>query len=88
MKVNAVQNYEQYFHNGDRREIFRILADKYKLQSAMYPGSYIHIAPSLYIPITVYVDSYKKANEFFSDKRISSIQRLKDKYKIYFKLYF
>lgn len=30
----------------------------------------MHIAPSLYIPITIYIDSYKKAKEFFRDKSI------------------
>lgn len=70
MKVNAVQEYLQHFHNGDRREIFKLLVDNYEIKSAIYPGSYMHIAPSLYIPITVYIDSYKKAKEFFSDKSI------------------
>ena len=62
--------YKQYFHNGDRRGIFKLIVDHYGVNSALYPGSYIHIAPSFYIPTTVYVDSYKKTEEFFNDKAI------------------
>jgi hypothetical protein len=69
-KMDAVEQYKKYFHNGDRREIFKLLVNIYGVKSALYPGSYIHIAPSLYIPTTVYIDSYKKANKFFKDKSI------------------
>lgn len=62
---SAEQKYRKYFHNGDRREIFRLLVEKYGVESAIYPGSYIDIAPSFYIPITVYIDSFKKTNKFF-----------------------
>jgi hypothetical protein len=63
--MSAKQQYMKYFHNGDRREIFRLLAEKYRIQSAIYPGSYIDIGPSFYIPLTVYIDSFKKTNKFF-----------------------
>ncbi|MFX0022899.1 MAG: hypothetical protein ACFE9S_11290 [Candidatus Hermodarchaeota archaeon] len=64
--LSAEQQYRKYFHNGDRREIFRLLVERYGVQSAIYPGSYIDIAPSFYIPITVYIDSFKKADKFFN----------------------
>lgn len=69
-KLSAIQQYKQYFHNGDRREIFKLLVDHYGIQHAIYPGSYIDIAPSFYIPTTVYIDSFKKTNNFFNDKTI------------------
>jgi hypothetical protein len=69
-KVDAVQQYEQYYHNGDRQDIFKLLVDHYGVQRALYPGSYIHIAPSFYIPTTVYIDSYEKTEDFFNDKTI------------------
>ena len=50
--------------------MFEILVKKYHIESAIYPGSYIHIAPSFYIPITVYIDSFKKTKDLFSDKGI------------------
>ncbi|MFW9818676.1 MAG: hypothetical protein ACFFE5_03620 [Candidatus Thorarchaeota archaeon] len=69
-EFSAVEQYKQYFHNGDKREIFKLLVEQYGIQSALYPGSYIHIAPSFYIPITVYVDSHKKAKKFFQANEI------------------
>jgi hypothetical protein len=68
LKGNAIEEYKKYFHNGDRREIFKLVAEKYDIRSALYPGSYIHIAPSFYIPLTVYVDSFKKTKLFFNDE--------------------
>jgi hypothetical protein len=70
IELDAAQQYKQYFHNGDRRDIFKLLVEQYGVQSAIYPGSYIHIAPSFYIPTTVYIDSYKKAKDFFTSKNI------------------
>jgi hypothetical protein len=67
---NAIQEYSKYFHNGDRREIYKLLVDNYRIENAIYPGSYIDIAPSFYIRTTVYIDSFKKTNKFFADKSI------------------
>ena len=72
LKNNVVIQYKEYFHNGDRRDIFKLLVDYYEIQSAIYPGSYIDIAPSFYIPLTVYIDSFKKTNKFFEDNSIYS----------------
>lgn len=63
--LSVEQKYRKYFQNGDRREIFRLLVEKYGIESAIYPGSYIDIGPSFYIPETVYIDSFKKTNKFF-----------------------
>ena len=71
VKNSIARQYKEYFHNGDRREIFRLLIDHYEINSAIYPGSYIDIAPSFYIPITVYIDSFKKTNKFFEDKSLN-----------------
>jgi hypothetical protein len=67
---DAVKEYKEYYRNGDRREIFKLLVDRYGIQNALYPGSYIHIAPSFYIPETVYIDSNEKARKFFDDRNI------------------
>jgi hypothetical protein len=80
-KNSAAKQYYKYFHNGDRREIFRLLVDHYDIQSAIYPGSYIDIAPSFYIPLTVYIDSFKKTNKFFEDKSIIDFISKNQEYK-------
>ena len=68
--MDAVQEYKNYFHNGDRRNIFQVLAKEFQIDRALYPGSYIHIAPSFFIPEVVYVDSFKKTVPFFEDKSL------------------
>jgi hypothetical protein len=47
----------------------------------MYPGSYIHIAPSFYIPEVVYIDSFKKTNSFFNDERFRDVININKIYK-------
>jgi hypothetical protein len=69
-KYSAIKHYFDYFRNGDRREIFKLLVDNFRTKNAIYPGSFIDISPSFYIPITVYIDSFKKTNKFFNDKSI------------------
>ena len=65
--------YNKWFHNGDRREIFKVITEKFPIKKAIYPGSYIHVAPSFYIPEVVYIDSFKKTSKFFNDKNHLSI---------------
>ncbi|MGB3161784.1 MAG: hypothetical protein WBA84_11120 [Carnobacterium sp.] len=42
--------------------------NKYKIQSAIYPGSHIDITPSFFIPKVTYIDNFKGAIQFFKDK--------------------
>jgi len=65
--------YNKWFHNGDRRRIFKVITEEFKIQKAIYPGSFIHIAPSFYIPEVVYVDSFKKTKKFFDDNKYHDI---------------
>jgi hypothetical protein len=81
LKNNVALQYKEYFRNGDRRDIFRLLVDHYEIRSAIYPGSYIDIAPSFYIPLTVYIDSFKKTNKFFEDPSIYSFISKNKKYR-------
>jgi len=52
----------------ERKMLFARVQEKYKIQKALYPGSFVHITPSFYIPHVVYVDSFKKAEHFFTEK--------------------
>jgi len=70
---DALTTYNKYFHKGDRRGIFKVITEKFIIKKAIYPGSYIHVAPSFYIPEVVYVDSFKKTKRFFNDKNIQDI---------------
>lgn len=52
----------------DRYDVFLEVSKKFDIKKALYPGSYIHITPSLIIPEVVYVDSDKKAIKFFNNE--------------------
>ena len=51
----------------ERKELFILLKNKHNIRKALYPGSFVHITPSLIFPEVVYVDSDKKAKIFFED---------------------
>lgn len=63
--------YKKYFIDKDdeRRGLFRLLVDRFGIQAGLYPGSFVHITPSLVIPHMVYVDMDKRCAPFFTDAR-------------------
>jgi len=81
-KNSSLKLYEKFFVDRDfeRLDLFKLLCEKYGVESALYPGSYVHITPSFVFPITVYVDSDKKAKKFFNDPEIYNFI---EKHKIY-----
>ncbi len=73
--------YDKYFIRKDdeRQPLFQILSEKYEINSGIYPGSFVHITPSLYIPQMTYIDNDRRINKFFSDpKTIDYINRNKN----------
>ena len=90
MLSNAIEAYEKYMqqsmHNDaekrfDRYDVFLELSKNFPIKKAMYPGSYIHITPSMIFPEVIYVDQVKKAKEFFKSQ--SEILEWIDQKKIY-----
>jgi len=86
----AIEEYEKYMktfqHSHeekafDRYDVFLEITKHFSIKKALYPGSYIHITPSLIIPEVIYVDNVKKAKEFFKNK--SEILEYVEKKKIY-----
>ena len=66
MKKSIIDLYIEYSSKtGDRLGPILTVTKKYNVGRALYPGSYIHITPSLLIPEVVYVDTDKKAKQFF-----------------------
>ena len=62
--------YKKYFidKQDERRELFRILTKQFKVQSGIYPGSFVHITPAFYIPQMAFIDSDRRINIFFQDE--------------------
>ena len=65
----------------ERTELFIQIQEKYNIENALYPGSYVHITPSFVIPHVVYVDSDRNANRFFNDPK--SVSKFIEKNKKY-----
>lgn len=62
------ETYEEYASKiGNRKKLYQVIKNKYKIKSALYPGSHIDIAASLIIEDVIYVDNYKGAISFFKD---------------------
>ena len=68
----AISLYKKYHidKNDERLDMFLLLREKFNIKSALYAGSFVHITPSFAIPKVVYVDTDKKARDFFNDPLI------------------
>jgi hypothetical protein len=69
MKNDLITLYNEYFvaRDFERLDLFELLAEHYDVQSALYPGSFVHVTPSFVYPVTSYVDTDKRAKKFFTD---------------------
>lgn len=74
-KNDPLKLYNEYFAERDfeRLDLFQLLAEKYDIKNAIYPGSFVHITPSFVYPTTTYVDTDKRAKTFFDDLRVRDI---------------
>lgn len=73
MPKDPLALYDEYYTDRDHEQLdlFQLLADQYEIQSAMYPGSYVHVTPSFVYQRVVYMDSDCQAKRFFSDPRLT-----------------
>ena len=58
---------EQDRHPGDRLRLFSAVGRAFRLSSVLYPGSFVDIAPSFVFESVTYVESDRRAAEFFAD---------------------
>ena len=72
MAKDLLSLYRQYHldRGDDRLGLFRLLAERYPLESALYPGCFVHLTPSLVFPLTTFVDSDRRAGEFFAAEAV------------------
>lgn len=61
--------YKKYHIDKDYTSIglFRELNKKFNIKKVFYPGSHVHITPSLIFPHVVYADSFRNTFKFFED---------------------
>ena len=90
MQSTAIEQYQAYADKiGNRKALYNAVAKKYHIQTALYPGSHIDIAPSLVIPDVTYVDNFKGAVSFFDHmKDIADFIELNKEYDSSFRMGF
>jgi len=64
---DPIELYKEYFVNREfeRLDLFQLLAERFDVKSALYPGSFVHVTPSFVFPKTTYVDTDKRTKQFF-----------------------
>lgn len=72
MPKSVLDLYRKYFEDRqfERLDLFKIIAEKFKVRRALYPGSFVHITPSFVFPDVVYVDNDIQAKQFFGKPEI------------------
>jgi hypothetical protein len=58
---------KQNQHDGDRLRLFAAVAGRVEVERALYPGSFVDVAASFVFPAVTYVDSDRRAAQFFDD---------------------
>lgn len=51
--------------HDESKKLFQKLSEMFKIRSALYPGSFVHVTPSFFIPELTYVDTDKRCQKFF-----------------------
>jgi hypothetical protein len=66
-KAEAI--YQQYVvaHGLEREDLFRLLHERFALETVLYPGCFLHVTPSFWLQHVVYVDRNDLTSRFFAD---------------------
>jgi hypothetical protein len=66
--MNVPELYQHHYIDKqfERAALFEKIQKNFGIKKALYPGSFVHVTPSFYIPHVVYVDSDKNAKKFFT----------------------
>jgi hypothetical protein len=71
-------------HHLDKQDervgLFRGLVGLYGASSALYPGCFVHVAPSFVLPSVVYVETDRRAARFFADPEVPQLVRRRREY--------
>lgn len=66
--------------HDERAELFRIVAGELHAASGMYPGCFVHVTPSFFIPRMVYIDTDRRAEKFFTQGEAAALIRRRKAY--------
>ena len=57
----------------ERLGMFESLAKRFSIESALYPGCFVHVTPSFIFPQVVYVDMEQRAKQFFDSPELRQL---------------
>lgn len=77
-----IKEYRKFYEKKDYTSIglFKELKSMFKIKKVLYPGSFIHLTPSLVFPKVVYVDSDRRLKKFFEAEDVSAFIAKNKKY--------
>jgi hypothetical protein len=80
MKIPAL--YKKYHVDKEHTSIglFRVIKDCFDIKNVFYPGSHVHITPSLIFSDVTYADSFRNTHNFFEEKDIDEFIRNEKEY--------
>ena len=72
MPSKTLQKYLSNYKGTDDPHLtaLRLIKIKYNVERVLYPGSWIHLTPSLVFPYVVYVDFFAKMKSMFNDSEL------------------
>ncbi len=71
IKIPSLYQYHHLDKNYSSIGLFRLLCTTWGENiKVLYPGSYVHITPSIVFPEVMYLDSHKTAKKFFDDPQV------------------
>lgn len=56
-------------HRGDRQRLFATLNEVFEVSTVLYPGSFVDIATSFVFEDVTYIDTDRRAAQFFADTK-------------------
>ena len=90
MTLQPLENYLSNYGgiNDWHLQAFLIVSKKFSPRKVLYPGSWIHVTPSLVFPHVVYVDSFSKMERVFNNSELLEYIEEHSQYQIKPKLIF
>ena len=75
MKTNPLALYHKYHLDraDERFGMFEAISKQFDITDALYPGSFVHVTPSFVFPKVVYVDTEKRAKQFFAAQKLQAL---------------
>ena len=84
MRIEPPDLYKKYFivKSDEREMLFAETAKLFNPEKGIYPGSFVHITPSFFIPYMTYVDSDKRISKFFNDESVLEYIKIRKEYSV------